>query len=86
MVAEKRQTSTAAVKHEAVGLVTVPGDGVANAARNVGRNATRLGRWKRAHEAREARAFRGEGRVSPEPEELHRLREEHKRLRLAREM
>jgi transposase-like protein len=52
MMVEKRQTYTAEFKHEAVRLVTVHGDGVAKAARNVGSNATRLDRWKRAQEAR----------------------------------
>jgi transposase len=86
MMVEKRQTYTAEFTHEAVRLVTVHGYGVANAARNLGINATMLGRWTRAQEAREDRAFPGKGRLSPEPEELHCLREEHTRLRMEREM
>jgi transposase len=86
MMVEKRQTSTAEFTHEAVRLVTVHGYDVAEAARNLGINAPRLGRWKREQEAREDRAFPGQGRVSPEQAELHRLREEHKRRRLEREM
>jgi transposase-like protein len=81
---EKRQTYTAEVKREAVRLVPVYGDGVAVAARNVGRNATRLGRWQGDQEAREARAFPGKGRWSPESATRHRLREAHQRLRMAR--
>jgi transposase len=86
MLVEKRQTSTAAFKHEAVRLVTVPGYGVAKAAQNVEINATRLGRWTRELEAREDRACPGKGRLSPAQEELHCLREEHTRLRMEREM
>jgi transposase len=86
MMAEKRQTYTAEFKHEAVRLVTVQGYGVAEAARHLGINATMLGRWKREQEAREDRAFPGNGRLSPEAEELHRLREENKRLRMEREI
>jgi transposase len=86
MMAETRQTSTAEFKHEAVRLVTVHGYGVAEAARHLGLNATMRGRWTREQEARETKAFPGKGRLSPEQEELHRLREEHTRLRMAREM
>jgi transposase len=86
MMGEKRQTYTAECTPEAVRLVTVHGYGVANAARNLGINATMLGRCKRAQEAREDRAFPGQGRWSPEPEELHCLREENKRLRREREI
>ena len=81
---EKRHTSTAAFTREAVRLVTVQGYGVAEAARHVGLNAMRLGRWKRAQEAQEARAVPGKGRVSPAPAALHRLREAQTRLRLER--
>jgi transposase len=86
MMAEKRQTYTVEFKREAVRLVTVHGYGVAAAARNLGLNATMLGRWKREQEAQEDRAFPGKGRLSPDQEELHRLREENKRLRMEREI
>jgi transposase-like protein len=65
--------------------VTVHGYGVAEAARHLGLNATMRGRWQRAQEAREDRAFPGKGRLWPAHEELHRLREENTRLRLERE-
>ena len=45
-----------------------------------------LGRWKREHEARENGAFPGKGRLPPDQEEIHRLREENKRLRMEREI
>jgi transposase len=86
MMAEKRQTYTVEFKREAVRLVTGHGYGVAAAARNLGLNATMLGRWKREQEAQEDRAFPGKGRLSPDQEELHRLREENKRLRMEREI
>ncbi len=86
MTAEKRQTSTAAWKREAVRLVRAHGEGMTEAARHVGIKATRLGRGKRAREAGEHGAFPGQGRLSPDPEALHRRREEHTRLRRAREM
>jgi transposase len=86
MMAEKRQTYTAAFTREAVRLVMAHGYGVAEAARNLGITATMRGRWTREHEAREDGAFPGKGRLSPEQEELHHRREEHRRLRMAREM
>ena len=86
MTAEKRQTYTVEFKREAIRLVTVHGYGVAEAARNLGINATMLGRWKREHEARENGAFPGKGRLPPDQEEIHRLREENKRLRMEREI
>ena len=86
MTAEKRQTYTAEFKREAIRLVLAHGYAITEAARNLGINATMLGRWKREQEAREDRAFPGKGRLSPEQEELHCLREENKRLRMEREM
>jgi transposase len=86
MTAEKRQPYPAECKREAVRLVLAHGDGMTEAARHLGIKAMRLGRWKRAREARENGAFPGQGRLSPDPEALHRLREEHKRLRMEREM
>ena len=86
MTAEKRQTYTAEFKREAVRLVLAQGYAITEAARNLGINATMLGRWKREHEARERGAFPGKGHLPPDQEELHRLREENKRLRMEREI
>ena len=86
MTAEKRQTYTVEVTREAIRLVTGHGYGVAEAARHLGSNATRLGRWKRAPEARENGALPGKGRLPPDQEDIHRLREEHKRRRMEREI
>ena len=79
MRAEKRQTDTAEVKREAVRLVTEPHYGVAEAARNLGLNPNRRRRWKRALADRDNGAFPGTGRLSPEQEELDRLRAENTR-------
>ncbi len=62
------------------------GYGITEAARNLGINATMLGRWKRELEVQENGAFPGRGRLSPDQEELYRLREENKRLRMEREI
>ena len=86
MMIEKRQTYTAEFTCEAVRLVTAHGYGVGEAARNVGLNAHMLQRWKRELAARENGVFPGKGRLSRDQEELHRLREENKRLRMERDL
>ena len=85
MTAENRQTSTAECKREAVRLVLAQGYAITEAARHLGINATRLGRWKRAGEAQETGVFPGTGRLSPDQAELYRRRAEHKRRRMERE-
>jgi transposase len=86
MMTENRQTYTAECKPEAVRLVTEHGYGVAEAARNLGINTHILRRRKGPCEAQANGAFPGKGWLSPEHAELYRLREENKRLRMAREM
>jgi transposase len=66
--------------------VTDQGYGVAEAARNLGLNASMLGRWKRVVEQTMHGAFPGNGRVSLDQEEVYRLREENRRLRMEREI
>jgi transposase len=73
-MAEKRKTYTTEFKREAVRLVTEHHYGVAEAAWHLGINTNRLRRWKREVAANENGAFPGKGRLSPEQEELHRLR------------
>jgi transposase len=84
MTAEKRQTDTVEFQRDAIRRVTVHGYGVAEAARNVGLNATMLGRWTREPEARENGAVPGKGRLPPDQEEIPRLRQENKRRRMER--
>ena len=86
MMTEKRQTYTAECKREAVRLVTEHHYGVAEAARNLGINTNMLRRWKREFVANANGAFPGKGRLSPEQEELQRLRAENTRLRMEREI
>jgi transposase len=84
MLREQRQTYTAAFTGEAVRLGTEHGYSVAEAARKWGLKAQMRQRWKRELAARENGAFPGKGRLSPDPEEGQRLREDHKRLRRER--
>ena len=82
----KRQIYTAEFKREAVSLLTHHGYGVREAARNLGLHATMLRKWKRALEQQGAQAFPGNGRLSLEQEDLHRLRQENQRLRMERDI
>ena len=65
--------------------MTEQGYSIAEAARNLGINANMLGRWKREL-ASDPEAFRGNGRLTEEQEEVRRLRQENKRLRMERDI
>jgi transposase len=86
MMPDKRRTYTAAFKREAVQLVTEQGYALAEAARNLGLHPQMRQRWKRELVEEEHAAFPGNGRVSRAPAERHRVREENRRLRIARDM
>ena len=82
----KRKQYTKEFKRDAVRLVTEHGYRCAEAARNLGINANMLGRWVQEYRADEAQAFRGNGNLTPEQEELRRLRIENRQLKLEREI
>jgi transposase len=86
MMAEKRRQYSEEFKREAMRLVTEQGYSVSETARNLGSNAHRLGRWKREGETRGRAAFPGHGRMASAQEELPRWRDEHTRLRMARDI
>ncbi len=83
---EKRKNYTAEFKQEAVRLVTEQGYSMSQAARNLDININMLRRWKHQMNEQGQEAFPGKGRLLPEQEELYRLREENKRLRMEREI
>ena len=83
---EKRRMYDDEFKRDAVRLVTNNSYGVSETARRLGINAKLLGRWKREAETRANGAFTGHGQVSPETDELRRLREENQRLRMERDI
>lgn len=85
-MAEKRRNYGDEFKREAVRLVTTHGYRVSETARNLGINPNMLGRWKREVEAKQHGAFPGNGHVAPDKEEVQRLREENKRLRMERDI
>jgi transposase len=86
MMAEKRRQYTEEFKQEAIRLVTEQGYGESETARNLGINAHMLGRWKRECDRNGSAAFPGNGRMASAQEELQRLRDENKRLRMERDI
>lgn len=83
---EKRRIYDEEFKRDAVRLVTNNSYGVSETARRLGINAKLLGRWKREAETRANGAGTGNGHVSPERDELNRLRKENQRLRMERDI
>ena len=81
-----RKTYTKEFKQDAVRLVTEQGYNRSEAARNLGIDRGMLGRWIRELEEDGSEAFRGNGKLTAEQEELRRLREENRRLKLERDI
>ena len=86
MTEKKRKQYTAEFKKEAVGLVTSQGYTATEAAKNLGIYVGILNRWRREQLTAPQNAFPGTGHRSPEVEELERLREENRRLKIEREI
>ena len=83
---EKRRIYDAEFKRDALRLATNKSYGVSETARRLGINANMLGRWKREAEPTSNGVLTGNGQVSPEQDELRRLREENTRLRMERDI
>ena len=81
-----RRTYTAEFKTEAVKLVTEQGYSVAEAARSLGIRENLIRNWKQALRDQGEQAFPGQGHLSPQEQELARLRAENKRLLAERDI
>ena len=73
-------------KLDAISLVKEQGYSRAEAARSLGVNDNVLCRWVQEYENDNTEAFRGHGKRNAEQDELHRLREENKRLKMEKEI
>ena len=73
-------------KLDAVSLVLEQGYSRAEAARNLDLNANMLGRWVKEHEKEDGQAFRGNGKLTPEQEEVRALRAQVKRLQMEKDI
>ena len=81
-----RKQYTREFKRDAVRLVTEQGYNQAEAARNLGIERRLLGRWIKEFRQDESEAFRGNGKLTSEQEQLRRLREENRRLKMERDI
>jgi transposase len=85
-MAKERKQYTPEFKMDAVRLVTEQGYKAFEAARNLGIHPSTLNRWKMELSAEGKNAFPGKGQLSPEKEELKRLRKENQRLKMERDI
>ena len=83
---KKRKQYTKEYKVEAVRLIVEEGRSLSEVARELGTAQSLLHRWKKKSEEGKIDPFPGKGRLSPEDEELRRLRRENKRLRMERDI
>lgn len=83
---EKRKRYSKQFKIDAVKLVTEQGYKISEAARSLGVHEGLLGRWKRELTSEDDGAFPGNGKMSPEKEELIRLRKQVKKLEMEKEI
>jgi len=86
MSESKRRSFSREYKLEAVKLVTEQGYTLAKASESLGVGSTVLRGWVKKFEAEGVEAFPGKGCLKPEDEELRRLREENRRLRMERDI
>ena len=86
MSERKRRQYTAEFKKEAVELVAKQNYTVTQAASSLGISRNILELRRRAYRAREQSPFPGTGHQPAEIEELKRLREENRRLRLEKDI
>jgi transposase len=74
-------------KLDAISLVLDQGYAIAEAARSLEIRANMLGRWIKEHQADDnGQSFRGNGKLTPEQEEIRRLKTEIKQLKLERQI
>lgn len=84
-MARKKRSYSDEFKLEAVKLILERGVSVAQAARDLGVSANVLHLWKKKYQENPG-AFRGPGRLTPEQEEIRRLRKELARAKLERDI
>ena len=84
---ETRKQYTKEFKLDAISLVVDQGLTIAEAARSLEIRANMLGRWIKENEAdNNGQAFRGNGKLTPDQEEIRRLKIENKQLKLERQI
>ena len=83
----ERKQYTKEFKLDAISLVVDQGLTIAEAARSLEINANMLGRWIKESQADDnGQAFRGNGKLTPEQEEIRNLKLQIKQLKLERQI
>jgi transposase len=82
----KRKQYTKEFKLDAVNLVLEQGYGRAETARRLGINSNMLARWEKELTENNDQAFRGNGKLTAEQEEIKHLRATVKRLEMEKEI
>lgn len=85
-MSKKRRIYTKEFKKESVRLIVEEGRRISELSRELGISASLLRNWVRQSKVDKIDPFPGQGRLSPEDEELRRLRRENKRLRMEHEI
>ena len=73
-------------KLDAVSLVLEQGYSRSEAAKSLGINANMLGRWIKEQASDDGQAFRGNGKLTPDQEEIRKLKAQVKRLQLEKDI
>ena len=81
-----RQTYSKEFKLDAIALVREQNYSTAEVARNLEVTPQILGRWIKESENDDGHAFRGNGKLTPEQEEIRKLKSQVKRLEMEREI
>jgi transposase-like protein len=82
----KRKKYTKEFKLDAISLVRDQNLNIAEASRNLEINPQLLGRWIKEDESEDGQAFRGNGKLTPDKEEIRKLTAQVKRLEMEREI
>ena len=82
----KRKKYTKEFKLDAISLVRDQSLNIAEASRNLGVSAQILGRWIKEEANEDGQAFRGNGKMTPDQEEIRKLKSQVKRLEMEREI
>ena len=81
-----RKSYTKEFKLDAVSLVAEQGYSRTEAAMSLGIKSDLLGRWVREHETDDGQAFRGNGKLTSDQEEVRQLKVQVKRLQMEKDI
>jgi len=73
-------------KLDAISLIIDQDYSRTEAARSLGINANMLGRWVKEHQTGDGQSFRGNGKLTPEQEEIRKLKAQVNRLQMEKDI